>query len=117
MEIVVQDNGINWTWYHSYTMAGNAVTLNWSNSFHKYDEGQGASQHPVATHCHLQTYEPLNEANRARWPSDWVEKHEKNWARHCAEACVDPASVARIHKVYPVGDSKTILTLVEVKPS
>lgn len=46
MEIIAQDHGINWTTYHWITVDGNRATVTKTESFHKFNESQGAKDHP-----------------------------------------------------------------------
>jgi len=103
--IIISGGGINWCWYHCYTTHEDGmVTEQWSDRFHKFDDMQGAGQHPVATHNLLHSYMPAADWKReeGRWPAEWLEREDRIFAEKCAAMQLDPTKVQAVLRIIPV---------------
>lgn len=101
--IIVDSGGINWNWYAEYELGETVNGLTkakklWSDRFHKFNERQGASQHPTATHNFSSgTTKPVLRVY-AREMTDEEKKQEqdsfdffwKGWVNWCKQFKVDP---------------------------
>lgn len=104
--IMINSDGINWCWYHCYTLgADGLLTFEWSDRFHKFDEMQGAGQHPEATHTLVRSFALAAEWKRgpdSSWPADWLEREDRAFEERCAAMQLDPAKVESVLRLAPV---------------
>lgn len=104
--IMVDGGGINWCWYSEYEIVRDPTNkdrasgkLIWSDRFHKFDERQGAGNHPTATHNHLcGTSKPvLRVYAREMTPEELKREQDsfdffwKGWASWCKRYNIDPS--------------------------
>lgn len=82
-------SGINWCWYHWLTVDDEARTVveTQAERFHRFDEKQGANDHPACDVGRFDVYlVPDNSPERiAVWGAETVARQTDDWERNLAK--------------------------------
>ena len=108
--ITIRDNAINWVWYNQYSLH----TSSWdkvlwgsliaSDRIHKFDERQGAEQHPKMEEAHIFNGSFYNRPDYGQIKAFGMETI-KRWEQACEELGVSDRDCSTIVTAYK-GDAK-----------
>lgn len=112
MDIIVRDHAINWTWYAWLTVDGNVATVMRQDRFHKFDEQQGAGQHPE-TQWSWGVYRKMADTpeKRATWGDARVDEWRAHWEAQLAEEGLPADTEAKAYLTERATDGTLIRTL------
>lgn len=100
MDIIASGGGMNWCWYHWFTIDDAARTAHQTRAdrFHRWDERQGAKDHPATEYWFDVFRAPKDDAEYiATWGADRVAQWRKDWLVQCERNGLPPDTKAMLH--------------------
>lgn len=105
-DVIVSGGGINWCWYHWLTLDDKTMTAveTRADRFHRFNEWQGADNHPTPTVFDFDVYHAPDMSPRhiAIWGAARVQSWAESWAHNLKQWGLPPdtRAAARVDGKY-----------------